>query len=96
MVDVDTVKKKKNYVYHHFLLEKYNKTFAAKELGYSYTAVANYLGVKPATVKDWFACRSRNKERMIFKNLAENEKSQLFSRVKTAELNGKPKSISSN
>ena len=76
--------------------DDYNFAFAAKELGYSYTVVANYLGVKPATVKDWFACRSRNKERTIFKNLTENEKSQLFSRVKTAELNGKPKSISSN
>lgn len=76
--------------------DDYNFAFAAQELGYTYTSVANYLGVKPATVKDWFNGRSRNKERENFNKLSDNEKSQLIGRVKTAELSGKPKSISSN
>lgn len=76
--------------------DDYNFAFTAQELGYAYTPVANYLGIKPATVKDWFNGRSRNKEREKFNKLSDNEKSQLIGRVKTAELSGKPKSISSN
>ena len=76
--------------------DDFNFAFAAQSLGYSYTPVANYLGVKPATVKDWFNGRSRKKEKEQFNNLSENEKSQLIGRVKTAELSGKPKSVSSN
>ena len=75
--------------------EDYNFAFTAQELGYGYTAVANYLEVKPTTVKDWFNGRSRKKEREQFNNLSGDEKSQLIGRVKTAELSGKPKSISS-
>lgn len=75
--------------------EDYNFAFAAQELGYSYTSVANYLQIKPATVKDWFNGRSRKKEKEKFNNLSEQEKNLLFSRVKTAELSGNPKSISS-
>lgn len=75
--------------------EDYNFAFTAQELGYGYTAVAKYLEVKPTTVKDWFNGRSRKKEREQFNNLSGDEKSQLIGRVKTAELSGKPKSISS-
>ena len=58
--------------------------------------MANYLGVKPATVKDWFNGRSRKKEKEIFNRLSNEEKNRLIGRVETAELSGKPKSISSN
>lgn len=75
--------------------DDYNFAFMAQELGYGYTAVANYLEIKPATVKDWFNGRSRKKEREQFNKLSGDEKSQLVGRVKTAELSGKPKSISS-
>ena len=75
--------------------EDYYFAFAAQLIGYGYTAVANHLGIKPATVKDWFNGRSRGKEREQFNNLSDEEKSQLIGRVKTAELSGKPKSISS-
>lgn len=76
--------------------EDFNFAFTAQELGYGYTSVANYLEVKPATVKDWFNGRSRKKEREQFNKLSDYEKSRLIGRVKTAELSGKPKSISSN
>lgn len=75
--------------------DDYNFAFAAQELGYGYTAVADYLQVKSATVKDWFNGRSRKKERENFNILSDNEKNQLFGHVKTAELSGKPKSVSS-
>ena len=75
--------------------EDFNFAFAAQSLGYGYTPVANYLGVKPSTVKDWFNGRSRKKEREQFNKLSNYEKHQLIGRVKTAELSGKPKSISS-
>lgn len=75
--------------------EDYYFAFAAQELGHGYTSVANYLGVKPATVKDWFNGRSRKKEKEQFNKLSDEQKSQLIGRVKTAELSGKPKSISS-
>ena len=57
--------------------------------------MANYLGIKPATVKDWFNGRSRKKEKEQFNKLSDEEKNRLIGRVKTAELSGKPKSISS-
>ena len=76
--------------------EDFNFAFAAQELGYGYTAVANYIGVKPATVKDWFNGRSRKKEKEQFHKLTSEEKSRFFGRVKTAGLSGKPKSVSSN
>ena len=76
--------------------DDFNFAFAAQELGYSYTSVANYLGIKSATVKDWFNGRSRKKEREQFNSISVQEKNQLIGRVKTAELSGKPKSISSN
>lgn len=76
--------------------EDYNFAFAAQNLGYGYTIVANYLGVKPATVKDWFNGRSRKREKEIFNRLSDEEKNRLIGRVETAELSGKPKSTSSN
>ena len=76
--------------------DDYNFAFAAQELGYTYTQVANYLGIKSATVKDWFNGRSRKKNKEIYSLITNEEKSQLIGRVKTAELSGKPKSESSN
>lgn len=75
--------------------DDFNFAFAAQKLGYGYTPVALYLGVKPNTVKDWFNGRSRKKEREQFNKLSEDEKSQLIGRVKIAELSGKPKSKAS-
>lgn len=75
--------------------EDFNFAFSAQLLGYGYTSVANYLGIKPATVKDWFNGRSRKKEKEQFNKLSDEEKNRLIGRVKTAELSGKPKSISS-
>lgn len=75
--------------------DDFNFAFAAQKLGYSYTPVALYLGIKPNTVKDWFSGRSRKKEREYFNNLSEEEISQLIGRVKIAELSGKPKSKAS-
>lgn len=72
--------------------DDFNFAFAAQSLGYSYTPVAKYLGVKPATVKDWFNGRSRKKEKEKFNILSDEEKNQLIGRVKIAELSGKPKS----
>lgn len=72
--------------------DDYNFAFAAQSIGYGYTAVANYLQIKPNTVKDWFNGRSRAKEKMKFNNLSDEEKSLLIGRVKMAELSGKPKS----
>ena len=74
----------------------YNFAFAAQELGYTYKQVANYLGIKSATVKDWFNGRSRKKNKELYLLLTEEEKHQLYGRVKTAELSGNPKSESSN
>ena len=76
--------------------DDYNFAFAAQELGYTYTQVANYLGVKPATVKDWFNGRSRKSNREEYNKLPSQIKNQLYGRVKTAELSGNPKSKSSN
>lgn len=76
--------------------DDYNFAFAAQELGYSYTPVANYLGIKPATVKDWFSGRSRKLNKEEYNKLPSQIKNQLYGRVKTAELSGNPKSKSSN
>ena len=76
--------------------DDFNFAFTAQSLGYGYTSVANYLGVRPSTVKDWFNGRSRKKEREQFNKLSDNEKSQLTGRVKIAELSGNPKLKSSN
>lgn len=75
--------------------EDFYFAFAAQLLGYSYTPVANYLEISPATVKDWFNGRSRKSQKEQFNNLSDKEKSRYVGRVKTAELSGNPKSISS-
>ena len=75
--------------------DDFNFAFAAQELGYSYTPVAEYLGIKPATVKDWFNGRARGKNKKIYLLLSEEEKSLLYGRVKTAGLSGNPKPKSS-
>ena len=80
---------------YQLIQDDFNFAFAAQSLGYGYTPVANYLGVKPATVKDWFNGRSRRKEKEAFNKLSDTEKNQLVGRVKMAELNGNPKSVSS-
>lgn len=76
--------------------DDYNFAFAAQELGYTYREVANYLGIKPATVKDWFNGRSRKLNKKKYDELPSRIKNQLYGRVKTAELSGNPKSESSN
>lgn len=78
----------KSYQLH---LEDYFFAFCAQEMGYGYTTVANFLGVKPATVKDWFNGRSRKKERQQYELLSFEDKQKITSRVKTAELSGNPK-----
>lgn len=52
----------------------FNFAFCAQELGYTYKTVAEYLGVKPLTVKDWFNKRSRKKEREKYEKLTIEEK----------------------
>lgn len=76
--------------------DDYMFAFAAQALGFTYREVANYLEIKPATVKDWFNGRSRKKEREQFNNLSNQELNTIIGRVKIAELSGKPKSDSSN
>lgn len=73
-------------------LEDYLLAFTLQSHGYGYTKVANILGIKPATVKDWFNGRSRQKEYQKFKQLSEEEKNQIYCRFQIAELSGNPKS----
>ena len=64
----------------------FNFAFAVQELGFGYTPVANYLGVKPTTVKDWFSHRSRGKEYNLYLSLSQDDKENLFKEVKEANL----------
>lgn len=66
--------------------DDYNFSFAAQELGHTYTQVAFFLGVKPTTVKDWFNHRSRKKEYNSYQQLPEEEKKTLFKKVKEENL----------
>lgn len=75
--------------------DDYNFAFCAQELGYKASQVAKYFGIKECTVYDWFRKRSRNKERHNYEQISSEEKNQLIGRVKTAELNGNPKSRAS-
>lgn len=70
--------------------EDYYYAFYLQEQGKSYTEVANLLEVKPATVKDWFNGRSRNKERLEYKNLSTEKMEVLKSRYKAGTLNDIP------
>ena len=54
--------------------EDYYYAFYLQEKGYGYTKVANLLGIKPLTVKDWFNDRSRKKEKEEYLKLSEQEK----------------------
>lgn len=66
--------------------EDFNFAFAAQELHFNYTQVANYLKIKPTTVKDWFNHSSRKKEYNNYLQLNENDKETLFKKVKEANL----------
>ena len=60
--------------------EDYYYAFYLQEQGKSYTEVANLLGVKSATVKDWFNGRSRNKEKKEYLSLSKEQLEVLKSR----------------
>lgn len=66
--------------------EDFNFAFAAQELHFNYTQVANYLKIKPSAVKDWFSHKSRKKEYDNYLQLNENDKETLFKKVKEANL----------
>ena len=66
--------------------DDYNFAFAAQSLGYNYTQVANYLEIKPNTIKDWFSGRARVKEREKYEQLSDNEKQLIIQKVKDAQL----------
>ena len=70
--------------------EDYYYAFYLQEHGKSYTEVATLLGVKPATVKDWFNGRSRKKEKTEYKNLSIEKMEVLKSRNKAGTLNDIP------
>lgn len=71
----------------------YYYAFYMQEQGYGYTEVANILGIKPATVKDWFNGRSRKKEKQEYLQLTEDEKS-IYRAPEIAELSGNSKLVS--
>lgn len=60
--------------------------FAAQELGYNYTQVANFLGNSPLTVKDWFSGRTRKNNKNKYLSLPEEEKEEYYKKVKKAKL----------
>lgn len=66
--------------------DDYNFAFAAQSLGYNYTQVANYLEIKPNTIKDWFSGRARVKDREKYEQLSDNEKQLIIQKVKEAQL----------
>lgn len=66
--------------------EDFNFAFAAQELHFNYTQVANYLKIKPSAVKDWFSHKSRKKEYDNYLQLNENDKETLFKKVEEANL----------
>lgn len=66
--------------------DDFNFAFAAQQLGFGYTSVANYIGIKPATVKDWFNGRSRKKEKEQYLNLFPEEQQKYQLIVKNAHL----------
>lgn len=61
--------------------EDYFFAFAAQLRKWTYTEVANYLEIKPATVKDWFNGRSRKKEKEKFNNLSDQKLNQILTAV---------------
>lgn len=63
--------------------EDYYYAFYLQEKGHGYTEVANLLGIKPATVKDWFNGRARKKEKEEYLKLTEEEKSRIAGTFKS-------------
>lgn len=64
----------------------YNFAFAAQELGYTYSQVATFLGIKPSTVSDWFRGKSRIKNKETYQSLPQEKKEELFDEVRGAHL----------
>lgn len=60
--------------------------FAAQQLGYGYSCTAHYIGIKSATVKDWFNGRSRKKQKEEFLQLSEEEKEKYLEKVKNSNI----------
>lgn len=60
--------------------------FLAQEKGYSYTQVAIYLGISPATVKDWYNGRSRKKERIKFQQISLSDKEKILKKIENSHL----------
>ena len=69
-----------------FSQDDYNMAYAAREEGYGYTCVALYMGVSPATVKDWFSGRSRQKNLDAYKRLSFEEKQKYHKLIPKSEL----------
>lgn len=70
--------------------EDYYYAFYLQEQGKTYTEVANILGIKPATVKDWFNGRSRKKEKKEYLSLSTEQLEVLKSRNEAGTLNDIP------
>lgn len=66
--------------------EDFNFAFAAQELFFGYSCVANYLEIKPATVKDWFNGRSRKRNKELYNQLSEEEKNKFKQKVLESNL----------
>lgn len=66
--------------------EDYNFIFAAQELGFKYTAIGNYFGISPATVKDWLNGRARKDKKQNYQNLSPPEKEYYKQLVKNSDL----------
>lgn len=64
----------------------YNFAFAAQELGYTYSQVATFLGIKPSTINDWFRGKSRIKNKETYQSLPQEKKEELFDEVRGAHL----------
>lgn len=70
--------------------EDYYYAFYLQEQGKTYTEVANILGIKPTTVKDWFNGRSRKKEKKEYLSLSTEQLEVLKSRNEAGTLNDIP------
>ena len=70
--------------------EDYYYAFYLQDQGKTYSEVATILGVKPATVKDWFNGRSRKKEKKEYLLLSTEQLEVLKSRNKAGTLNDIP------
>lgn len=66
--------------------DDFNFAFAAQEMGYTYGTVANYIGIAPATVKDWFSGKARKRERQHYKDLDEECKNKIKQKIEDIKL----------